>query len=717
MLVFLINFILKKGNHLSIRNNTNEGRNKMLKRMIIKQQDEKDCAICCIKSILIYYDGYAPLEKIRQDTFTSKKGTSAFHIVECLKDYGFDAYGVTIKKENFFNEKFPLPAIVHVVLDNGLNHYMVLYEIRKEKVILMDPATGKKTMGISDLFWIWSEVAIITYPKTEIINCPKESNTLSLFLAYLGKFHKEYLQMIGINIFSYFMIILGSYFLKFQIEFLNRPTEQLIFFIIFTIILILKILSIKSSYQMEQNLNKNLEVIHVSTFFNHLCNIPLKQFKSRDYSDYFTRLWEQFDIKYQHTEIIKNYVLSLNTVLFCFLLLYFINKHFFYIIMGISFIDITGLIFFQKKLETQERMYREEKNRFSNISFHFLQSLETFTYLNIRKKQERQMETKLISFLRKKEIHEKLLKSYLFYQNTIKEISNFIIISIAILLITRKELLLVDFLLIETIKNYIINGLEEIIKNYPKYYYLKEIMRKSHEFLHTEEENLKKGNTTFVPGDLELDNVTFTYDQYHYIFKDLKMKIKEGNHILLLGASGSGKSTLCKILTKNLNLTYGEIKIGNLNIEDYNLLTIRDNIVYLPQKSPLISGTIKENILLSCENNFQLFQEICKICHIEEIVKKRPLRYETRINSQENDLSGGEKQRIVLARTLMRKANIFLLDECLSEVDEKLEKDIIKNMRIFLKGKILVYISHKNHKKLFDETYTLESCHERVLIS
>jgi len=153
----------------------------MQKKVIILQKDSKDCGICCIQSILKYYDGYASLEKIRKDTYSCNKGTSAFHIVETLKKYGFDCYGAKVKKENFKKEKIPLPAIVHVVLDNGLNHYIVLYEIRKENVILMDPAFGKRVMSMTDFFWMWTEVAIIMYPKNSIICMPKETASFFLF--------------------------------------------------------------------------------------------------------------------------------------------------------------------------------------------------------------------------------------------------------------------------------------------------------------------------------------------------------------------------------------------------------------------------------------------------------------------------------------------------------------------------------------------------------
>ena len=165
----------------------------MLKQVIVKQQDRKDCGVCCIQSILKYYNGYATLEKIRTDTFTTKRGTSAFHIIEALKKYGFDSYGTKVKKENFKKNLFPLPAIVHVVLNNGLNHYMVLYEIREDKVILMDPSQGKKTMSFTDFFWIWSEIIILAYPKQKISCYGKEKNKLSMMISLLGREKRKFL--------------------------------------------------------------------------------------------------------------------------------------------------------------------------------------------------------------------------------------------------------------------------------------------------------------------------------------------------------------------------------------------------------------------------------------------------------------------------------------------------------------------------------------------
>lgn len=697
-------------------NNNDEGE-KMLKRVIIKQHDRKDCGVCCIQSVLKYYDGYASLEKIRADTYTTNRGTSAFHIVEVLKQYGFDAYGTRIKKEQLEKETFPLPAIVHVVLDNGLNHYMVLYEIRKGTVILMDPSTGKKELSFTDFFWIWSEVAIIAYPKQNIISCAKETGFFLLLFHFLGKEKKSFIILILFQIILFCLILLEPFYLKLELQFLEQGTEQLLIFVGFTILVWIKILGYKSLSLEEKDLNKNLELLHLSSFLEHLLHLPLQTFKSREMSDYYVRIQEQMNLKFLYTDVIKNWILSIGTLSISIVLLYKLNDNFFLFYMIVIVFYLLFQFMSQKKSDYYERSFIEDQNNFSNQMLNMLESMDIYTYLNLKEKQSKTVERDLILYLKKKYQKETFYQKYLYFQNILKEIIHFSFLTLGIYFLNEGEIKLVDFFLIQGIASYQMNALENIVSLLPKTRYLNHILKKSNSFLSIPVEMESNRSEDFIIGDIDVLKASYSYDQYHYSIKDLKLKIIEGSHVLMIGESGCGKSTLCKILTRVLSLSSGEIKIGGINIEDYEPKTIRANIVYLSQRSTIISATIKDNIMLNRAFDLRKFTKICEICHINEIVRKRPLRFETLISNQENNLSGGEKQRIMLARVLMSHASIFLLDESLSEVDEKMEKDIIQNMREFLKGKTLIYISHRNHKKLFDEVIKLERCHERVLIS
>ena len=123
-------------------------------------------------------------------------------------------------------------------------------------------------------------------------------------------------------------------------------------------------------------------------------------------------------------------------------------------------------------------------------------------------------------------------------------------------------------------------------------------MKKYYEFLNTKIEKINTNISQINLGDIKIEKLTFSYNQYHYILKDVNLQVIKGTHLLLLGSSGCGKSTLCKILTGIYEPTSGTIAFDNQNMRDIHLDVIKNNIIYLPQDSHLITGTIRENILM-----------------------------------------------------------------------------------------------------------------------
>ena len=139
----------KKGNEIFFCNKIVEGRKNMQKIEVVKQRDIKDCGPCCILSLLKYYNGYVPLEIIHNDCYTNISGTTAYNLVEALKKYGFDSYGLKVDK---IDKELNLPAIVHLSLKNGLNHYVVCYKLSKNFIILMDPYKGIVKIKYQDFY-------------------------------------------------------------------------------------------------------------------------------------------------------------------------------------------------------------------------------------------------------------------------------------------------------------------------------------------------------------------------------------------------------------------------------------------------------------------------------------------------------------------------------------------------------------------------------------
>lgn len=195
--------------------------------------------------------------------------------------------------------------------------------------------------------------------------------------------------------------------------------------------------------------------------------------------------------------------------------------------------------------------------------------------------------------------------------------------------------------------------------------------------------------------DIEFDNVSFGYGD-KLILDKLSFKLEENKSYALVGASGSGKSTIAKLISGFYKISSGEIKIGGISITGYSEEAIIKNIAFVFQDSKLFKMSIYENVKLANPNSTK--EEVFEALHLagcDEIIKKFPLKEHTMIGSEGVFLSGGEKQRIAIARAILKRANIIIMDEASAAVDSENEHELQKAFKNLIKGKTVIMIAHR----------------------
>ena len=202
-----------------------------------------------------------------------------------------------------------------------------------------------------------------------------------------------------------------------------------------------------------------------------------------------------------------------------------------------------------------------------------------------------------------------------------------------------------------------------------------------------EEPNIKdKENpvTEVKNGDIEFNNVSFSYvdDKEKECLKDINLKIESGQTIGIIGGTGSGKSSLVNLIPRLYDVTEGSVKVGEVDVRDYDLKTLRDQVSCVLQKNVLFSGTITENIKWGDENaSDEDVQRVCKLAQADEFIQGFPDKYNTYIEQGGTNVSGGQKQRLCIARALLKKPKILILDDSTSAVDTKTDSLIRKAFR------------------------------------
>jgi ABC-type bacteriocin/lantibiotic exporter with double-glycine peptidase domain len=213
--------------------------------------------------------------------------------------------------------------------------------------------------------------------------------------------------------------------------------------------------------------------------------------------------------------------------------------------------------------------------------------------------------------------------------------------------------------------------------------------------------NIKKLNFKYI----KIKNLNYTYNYYNKVLSNINLTINKGDKLLLIGNSGSGKSTLVKCISNILDDYEGKIQINDLNLKNINNKTVKDNIVYISQNEKLFVDTIKNNIDIERTNNN--ISKIYKLCMLDKFIEEKPLKDDTLILEDETNISKGEKARIILARALIKKPKVLIIDETLSSISINYEDQIIKNL-LAIKDLTLIYITHRNKNYLFKKVINLE---------
>jgi len=194
---------------------------------------------------------------------------------------------------------------------------------------------------------------------------------------------------------------------------------------------------------------------------------------------------------------------------------------------------------------------------------------------------------------------------------------------------------------------------------------------------------------------IEFKNVSFSYTDSPLI-ENLNLKINKGEVVAIVGETGSGKSTIINLLMQFYKIKNGEILINNESIYNYSLNSYYDNISLIPQEPYLFTDTIENNLkYANTEANEKELENICKMTNSFEIIEKSPLKFKEYLKEDENNLSEGEKQLLIISRALLKKHNLLILDEATSNIDSKNEQLIQNALDKTSKNRTTIIIAHK----------------------
>jgi len=666
---------------------------------LVLQHDEFDCAPACLASICKYYGKRIPLTTIRRFAGTDKDGTSGFGIIRGAEELGFLCKG-GVSPDKSFSPNMVYPLIAHIK-QNNFDHYVVVYSCKNGRLHIGDPAYGVTKMKADDFKTLWTGIFFIVLPQEKFETNKDTDTKLTRFIKLLAPHKKLLAEVFTASVLLSFLGIASAFYFRFLIDevlYTGVRMTLTLFSLAYALIIVFQSLLLFSRSQLMMYMGSKIDAVLMTEYFRHILKLPMDFFTARKTGEILSRINDTATIRYAISSASLSVVLdSLMLVIGGTFLFVFGGKLLVAAVIPVCLSALLAWLFFgpyKNMLKTKAVIDADKQS----VMVENINGIATLKTLSCEKTAFERTEMRIVDSI-KKGISlgtmgniENGLHGFLHQCGTL---AVYWIGSLSILSGTMSLGRLISFVLLS---GYFLGPLARLLTLQPSLQEAFVAAVRLAEILDIPEENINSGGIKKddVRGSIRINNLSFAYGTRGNTLENINLSIEPGQKVAFVGASGSGKTTLAKLLMKFYACNSGEITVDGINIQDYDTISYRKLIGYVPQDVLLFSGTIKDNIRLGLEYlPDEAVYEAARAAMADEFISKLPDRYDTFVGERGATLSGGERQRIALARVLLRRPRILILDEATASLDSVTERAIMQTVDKLACGITTVIIAHR----------------------
>ena len=676
---------------------------KFRKKHYRSQMDQKDCGVASLAMVFGYFGSYYSLARLRELAKTTINGTTALGLVKAAETLGFEPQAIQADMTLFDSPNLIFPFVVHVLKDKELFHYYVVTGKDKQNIHIADPDPEVRLTKLSRERFEeeWTGTTIFVAPSPNYQPHKDKNQGLTSFLPILINQKGLIINIILATVLVTLINIVGSYYLQSIIDtYVPNQTSSTLSVISICLVIVYalqQILSFAQDYLLIV-LGQRLSIDVILSYIKHVFHLPVSFFATRRTGEIVSRFTDANSIIDALASTIISIFLDISMMLMISIILFLQNSNLFFMsLLGLPIYAVI-IIAFMKPFEKMNRDTMEANATLSSSIIEDINGIETIKSLASEKTRYQKLDREFVDYLKRSftysraESQQKALKKFA------QLLLNVCVLWMGANFVMDGKMSLGQLITYNTLLYYFTNPLENIINLQSKLQTaqvansrLNEVYRVNSEF----EGQKMVEDLSMVQGDMTFKGIHYKYDYGQDILSDINLNIKQGSKIALVGVSGSGKSTLAKMMVNFFNPSQGEIRLGDMNLNQIDKKSLRQHINYLPQQPYVFNGTILENLLLGVKEGTtqEDILRAVELAEIREDIERMPLNYQTELTSDGAGISGGQRQRIALARALLTDAPILILDEATSSLDILTEKRIVDNLMNL--DKTLVFIAHR----------------------
>jgi ATP-binding cassette, subfamily B, bacterial HlyB/CyaB len=664
----------------------------------IPQQSSSDCGAACLAMISQYWGKRFSLNLLRNLAGVGRSGASLKGLANAAENLGFQTRPVRSSFNHLAAQT--LPWIAHWQGD----HYIVVYRVKRNRVIVADPALGRRSLSLEEFQAHWTGYALLLSPTDMLSSLPSTKPSLGKFWGAFWPYRSMLwsvilasvlLQVFGLVTPLFTQIILDQVVVHKSLPTLHAFIAGLLLFGFWRIGLV------ATRQYLLDSFSNQVDLTLISGFIRHTLNLPLQFFATRHVGDIITRVQENHKIQLFLTrQAVAAWLDAIMAIFYIGLMVHY-NWQLALLVLALLPPIILLTVIASPFLRQVSRQIFQASAQQNSSLVEMLTGIATVKATASERELRWQWEEHLTNLFNAQFRGQKLTNALQVMSGAINTFGSTALLLYGATLVIQDQLSIGQYVAFNMMIGNVIGPVLSLVGLWDE---LQEVMvsvERLDDIFSAQPEVSPDQSLLEIPairGAVAFENVTFRYsnDDDRNILQNITFDVKAGSTIAIVGRSGSGKSTLVNLLQGLYQPTSGRITIDGNDLHHVSPPSFRRQLGVVPQECFLFSGTILDNITLyHPEYLLEQVLEAAKLAEAHGFIQSLPLGYQTKVGERGTMLSGGQRQRIAIARALISDPRILILDEATSSLDTESERRFQKNLQHISHDRTTFIIAHR----------------------
>lgn len=649
----------------------------------MRQVTAVECGAACLGMVLNYYGYATSISEVQERCGVGRDGLTALELVKSARLYGLRVRAISLDLADF--RYVTLPAIVHW----EFNHFLIVERWSPTRIDVVDPAQGRRQLTAEEFDEGFTGVAIMLEPGEQFSQkAAQKSLTPWSYMRSLLQMHRIIFQVVGASLLLQLLGLGAPLLTEIIIDRILPGKDPNLLTLLVGGMLILVLMQgittfLRSSLLIYLQTRSDTNMM--LNFFEHLLSLPYRFFQLRLSGDLLARMNSNLAIRDLLTNQLISTLLDGTTVIIYFIILFSLSRFIAGVTLAIGLIQLVILLLTSPVIRKLTQRDLEARGKTQGYMNEILSGIATLKAAGAEQRAFARWENLFFD-----ETNISLRLSYLssvigILLTLVSLLSPLLLLWIGAMQVIDGVMTVGTMLALNTLAIQFLSPLGSLAGTVENLQIVRAHFSRVADVIEAqpEQDPLQVQSPHRLKGHIELKHVSFQYNQNApMILQDINVRIFPGQKIALVGQTGSGKSTLGKLLVGLITPTKGKILFDNIPLDTLNYQEVRSQFGVVLQESFIFSGSVKENIALNNPAmNMPQIVEAARLAAIDEDIEKMPMSYDTLVSEGGSAFSGGQRQRLALARALANHPSLLLLDEATSALDVMTEHTIEQNLR------------------------------------